>query len=176
MQIIVKGKNMELTPALRTYADKKVSKIARYFEDNVGTATVMLRTEKDLHIVEVTVQIDGLILRGEERTGDMYTSIDGVIEKLERQIKKYKTRINYKLRVDAGPRIAEPTPAEAPEPVGQVIKTKRFAVKPMSVEEAVMQMELIGHDFFVFRNSSSEEVNVVYRRADGNFGLIEPEV
>lgn len=174
MQIIIKGKNIELTPALRTHAEKKVGKIAKYFEDNAGTATVMLRTERDYHIVEVTVQIEGLLLRGEEKTADMYMSIDGVIEKLERQIKKYKTRINHKLRQDTGVKPAEVREEETPEPTGQVIKTKRFAVKPMSVEEAVMQMDLIGHDFFVFRNATTEEVNVLYRRTDGNFGLIEP--
>jgi putative sigma-54 modulation protein len=174
MQIIIKGKNIELTPALRTHAEKKVGKIAKFFEDNAGTATVMLRTERDLHIVEVTVQIEGLILRGEEKTDDMYVSIDGVVDKLERQIKKYKTRINHKLRLDVESKTPEVKEEEPREPVGQVIKTKRFAVKPMSVEEAVMQLELIGHDFFVFRNATTEEVNVLYRRTDGNFGLIEP--
>lgn len=181
MQITVKGKNVEVTPALRAYAEKKVGKLERYFDRDLPTATVTLRIERDLHVVEVTVSIDHLLLRGEERTGDMYVSIDGVIEKLERQIKKYKTRINRKLRQDAPvrPQEAKPpvsvAPEEEEEPVGQVIRTKRFALKPMSVEEAVMQMDLLGHGFFVFFNGATEEVNVVYRRADGNYGLIEPE-
>lgn len=179
MQIVIKGKNVEVTPALRAYAEKRVSKLDRYFDEPNLTAQVMMRVERELHVVEVTVQVDALLLRGEERTGDMYASIDGVLEKLERQIKKYKTRINRKLRGEGGSRqegAAAPNaaPAAGVEPVGQVIRTKRFPIKPMSVEEAVMQMDLLGHDFYVFRNSTDEEVNVVYRRSDGNYGLIEP--
>lgn len=181
MQIVVKGKNVEVTPALRSYAEKKVGKLEKYFEQGEVTAQVMMRLERELHVVEVTLQVDALLLRGEERTADMYASIDGVLEKLERQIKKYKTRINRKLRLDAGPRGQETKPAVAPEvrgeeeEFGRVIRTKRFPIKPMSVEEAIMHMELLGHDFFVFRNSTDEEINVVYRRADGNYGLIEPD-
>ncbi|HHW15399.1 MAG TPA: ribosome-associated translation inhibitor RaiA [Firmicutes bacterium] len=182
MQIVVKGKNMEVTPALRSYAEKKVGKLEKYFEQGEVTAQVMMRLERELHVVEVTLQVDALLLRGEERTADMYASIDGVLEKLERQIKKYKTRINRKLRQDVGTRPQEAKPPVSPEArdeegeeLGRVIRTKRFPIKPMSVEEAVMQMELLGHDFFVFRNSEDEEINVVYRRADGNYGLIEPD-
>lgn len=176
MQIVVKAKNIEITPALRSYAERKIGKIERYFEGTDCLAQVMLRTERGFHVVEVTVQVTGLILRAEERTPDMYASIDGVVEKLERQIHKWKTRVNHKGRMSAAV-MASPAPLSpvAEEPVGQVIRTKRFAMKPMSVEEAVTQLELIGHDFFVFRNSSTETVNVVYRRADGNYGLIEPE-
>lgn len=178
MQIVIKGKNVEVTPALRAYAEKRVSKLERYFDEPNVTSQVMLRIERELHVVEVTLQVGGLLLRGEERTGDMYASIDGVLEKLERQIHKYKTRLNRK-RLETGTRPQEARPAAAPaaepEPFGQVIRTKRFPVKPMSVEEAVMQMDLLGHDFFVFRNSTNEEINVVYRRSDGNYGLIEPD-
>lgn len=179
MQIVVKGKNVEITPALRAYAEKRVGKMERYFEEPDVTAQVMMRVERELHVVEVTLQVGGLLLRGEERTGDMYASVDGVLEKLERQIRKYKTRINRK-RLEVGTRPQETKPAVSPEteevePVGQVIRTKRFPIKPMSVEEAVMQMDLLGHGFFVFRNSNDEEINVVYRRSDGNYGLIEPD-
>ncbi|MGE5554084.1 MAG: ribosome hibernation-promoting factor, HPF/YfiA family [Betaproteobacteria bacterium] len=180
MQIVLKGKNVEITPALRAYAEKKVGKLEKYFDQAPVTAQVMMRLERELQIVEVTLQVDALLLRGEERTGDMYASIDGVLEKLERQIKKYKTRINRKLRTEAGTRPQEARPPVSPEEPeaelpGQIIRTKRFPIKPMSVAEAVMQMDLLGHDFFVFRNSTSEEINVVYRRTDGNFGLIEPD-
>jgi putative sigma-54 modulation protein len=180
MQIVIKGKNVEITPALRAYAEKRVGKLERYFDQPNLTAQVMMRVERELHVVEVTFQVDALLLRGEERTADMYVSLDGVVEKLERQIKKYKTRINRKLRGETVGR-AEDVPASVPavtaesEQVGQVIRTKRFPIKPMSVEEAVMQMDLLGHDFYVFRNGHSEEVNVVYRRSDGNYGLIEPD-
>jgi putative sigma-54 modulation protein len=183
MQIVVKGKNVEITPALRAYAEKKVGKLEKYFSPAEVTAQVMMRLERELQVVEVTLQVDALLLRGEERTGDMYASVDGVLEKLERQIRKYKTRINRKLiRAEAGvrqPAVKAPVAPAEQEPEGelpgQVIRTKRFPVKPMSVEEAVMQMDLLGHDFFVFRNSANEEINVVYRRSDGNFGLIEPD-
>ena len=126
--------------------------------------------EKGRHIVEVTVPVNGMLLRGEEATDDMYASIDLVVEKLEKQIDKYKTRLTRKLR----PQIAdEPVPKVFDDPV--IVKTKRFAIKPMAVDEAVMQMNLIGHDFFVFADADTNQVNVVYRRRDGNYGLIEPD-
>ncbi len=181
MEITIKGKNVEVTKALRDYAEKKVSKIQRFFEGDMIDAQVTMGIEKGLHIVEVTMQINGLLLRGEEKTGDMYASVDGAVDKIERQIRKYKTRINRRLRqigthlVEAaftpdGPEVAEEAEEEA-----RIVRTKRFAMKPMSVQEAVMQMELLGHDFYVFSNAETEEVNVVYRRKDGNYGLIEPE-
>ncbi|MEA4884436.1 MAG: ribosome-associated translation inhibitor RaiA [Clostridia bacterium] len=182
MEITVVGRNIAVTDALRGYAERKVSKLQRYFEREIVDAQVSMAVERGIHGVDVTIQVDGLLLRGEEKTGDMYASIDGAVSNIERQIEKYKTRINRKLR-QAGNKLIESAmspmlPAgaaavEAPEP--KVVKTKRFAIKPMSVEEAIMQMELLGHDFFVFMNSSSEDVNVVYRRKDGNYGLIEPE-
>jgi len=174
MKITVTGKNIEVTDALRDYAEKKVAKIVKFFEKSPLSSQVSLRTERGLHIVEITVHIDGLLLRGEEKTSDMYASIDGAIDKIERQVHKFKTRINRKLREENRVVLEElPNQKEQSEP--QIVRTKRFAVKPMSVEEAVMQMDLLGHDFFVFSNSETEEVNVVYRRKDGNYGLIEPE-
>jgi len=172
MQIIVRGRNVEVTPALREYVDEKIGRLTRYF-DNLREATVLLSVERGRHVVEVTVFMNenGIILRGEEASNDMYASLDLVLEKLERQIEKYKTKIN---------RIVLPKDKQNGDDKveienGKVVKTKRFAVKPMDTEEAVMQMNLLGHDFFVFFNSESEEVNVVYKRKDGNYGLIEPE-
>lgn len=177
MKIIVKGKNVEVTPALKEYVEKKVGKIEKYFEGELREATVTLILEKDLHKVEVTIPLDGYILRGEEATKDMYGSIDNVVEKLERQVRKYKTRINRKLKnhsvldlVPNGTNVAD----NDFEP--SIVRTKRFAVKPMPEEEAVLQMDLLGHNFFVFLNADTEEVNVVYKRKDGNYGLIEPEL
>lgn len=173
----VRGKNIEITPALKDYVEKRVGKVTRFF-DTVGEISVILIVEKGRHIVEVTVPLNGMLLRGEESTSDMYTSIDLVIEKLEKQIEKYKTKMARKLR--AG--IFKPDfAASAAIPVLDsdefpLVKTKRFAVKPMDVQEAIMQMNLINHDFFVFTNSETEDVNVVYRRKDGAYGLIEPEV
>ncbi len=173
----IRGKNIEITPALHDYVEKKVGRVTKYF-NTVGEITVLLTVTKGRHIVEVTVPVEGILLRGEESTMDMYTSIDLVIEKLERQIRKHKTKLERRFR-NGGFRM-EPT--AAPAPAGgtdsgeeyPVVKTKRFAVKPMDVQEAIMQMNLINHEFFVFRDAKTEEVNVVYRRKDGNYGLIEP--
>lgn len=175
MKISTRGKNIELTGALKDYVEEKVGRIGKYFENASIDAQVSLGVEKERHQVEVTAFVDGLILRGEEETGDMYASIDGVVEKIERQIRKYKTRINRNLRDrEEIPISFEGQSNEEDEIENRIVKVKRFAVKPMSVEEAVMQMNLLGHDFFVFTNAETDEFNVVYRRKDGNYGLIDP--
>lgn len=173
MRIVVKGKNIAVTPALRRYVEKKLSKLERYFE-NITEATATLSVEKERHIVEVTVPLNGgMLLRGEEETQDMYASVDLVLEKLERQIEKYKTKIARKIKNGSLLDLA-PTPEHSPGEEPRLVRTKRFAIKPMPVDEAILQMNLLGHDFFVFSNAETEEVNVVYRRRDGNYGLIEP--
>ncbi|MBP2646055.1 MAG: sigma 54 modulation protein/ribosomal protein [Firmicutes bacterium] len=173
MAIIVRGKNIEITPALKDYVEKRVGKITKHFEA-LNDIAVVLTVEKGRHIVEVTVPVNGMLLRGEESTTDMYTSIDLVIEKLEKQIEKYKTKISRKLR--SGIVKSEAVASGHDEDVDEykIVKTKRFAVKPMTTEEAILQMNLINHDFFVFTNAETEDVNVLYRRKDGNYGLIEP--
>ncbi|HEY8344733.1 MAG TPA: ribosome-associated translation inhibitor RaiA [Bacillota bacterium] len=175
MEVKILGKNIDLTDALRQYAEKKVEKIGKFFAQEPLEAQVSLGIERGLHIVDITISINGLLLRGEEKTGDMYASIDGAVDKIERQIRKYKTRINRRLREENKVVIppSKEKVEEAPEP--KVVRTKRFAIKPMSTEEAIMQMDLLGHDFFVYFNADTEEVNVVYKRKDGNYGLIEPE-
>ncbi|NLS44976.1 MAG: ribosome-associated translation inhibitor RaiA [Firmicutes bacterium] len=176
----MQSKNVELSKALRDYAEKKVLKLQKFFEGDSVYAQVVFSAQKGLQIAEVTMQVNGLLLRGEEKTGDMYASLDGAVDKIERQVRKYKTRINRRLR-QTGARIVESefspgiTDVEEHKEEARVVRTKRFAVKPMPTQEAIMQMELLGHDFFVFFNSDTEEVNVVYRRKDGNYGLIEPE-
>ena len=177
----IRGKNIEITPALKDYVEKKVGKVTKYF-DNVGAITALLTVTKGRHIVEVTVPVDGMLLRGEESTMDMYTSIDLVIEKLERQIHKHKTKLTKRFRTGGfkfeSVGMAQPVHMEAKADEGEeylVVKTKKFPVKPMDIQEAIMQMNLINHDFFVFRDATTEEVNVVYRRKDGRYGLIEPE-
>jgi len=173
MSIIVRGKNIEITPALKDYVVKRVSKITKYF-DSLGEITAILTVEKGRHIIELTVPVNGMMLRGEEATMDMYTSIDLVVDKIEKQIEKYKTKISRRLKGSnfKGDLVATTAP-EVDEL--KVVKTKRFPVKPMDIEEATLQMNLINHDFFVFTNAETEEVNVLYRRRDGNYGLIEPE-
>lgn len=176
MKVTVRGKNIEVTPALEEYAQKKLGKLAKFFDQDTETQVFLSVTRED-HIVEVTINVGGLILRGEESTEDMYASIDLVVEKLEKQVAKYKTRLNKSLRKRGVRMINEKLLAQEKdeEDEARVVKTKRFAWKPMSVEEAILQMNLLGHDFFVFTNADTETVNVVYRRRDGNYGLIEPE-
>jgi putative sigma-54 modulation protein len=171
MNMQVRGRNVAVTEALKDYVEKRVGKLSRYL-DNMGSAQVILTVEKGFHRIEVTIPVSGIILRGEETTGDMYTSIDLVVEKLEKQIQKYKGKL-----VRRGTRFAgEPETVSADaDDAPKIVKTKRFPIKPITVEEAVMQMNLLGHSFFVFSNMETEQVNVIYRRKDGNYGLIEPE-
>lgn len=188
---MIYGKNIDVTPALKNYVEEKVRKLGKYFNeaviDDAQEAYVTMEVERDRHIVEVTVYINGLILRGEEDSNDMYASIDGVIEKLERQVRKYKTRIKRRMK-EKKQEYKEGYKEERTEEVfkdlekeeydeefkPKVVRTKRFAIKPMDVEEAIMQMDLLGHDFFVFMNAATNKVNVVYKRKRGDYGLIEP--
>ncbi len=176
MKMHVTGKNVEVTDALYQTVDKKLSKLDKYFQQGGPVeANVSLEILKGSHIVEVTLFVGGMILRGEESTTDIYASIDSVVDKLERQIRKYKTRVNRKMREQGSkPFFTEPEEEEENE-YPRIVKTKRFNVKPMSSEEAVLQMELLGHNFFVYRSAITDEVNVVYKRNDGNYGLIEPQ-
>ncbi|MEJ6950253.1 ribosome hibernation-promoting factor, HPF/YfiA family [Natronospora cellulosivora (SeqCode)] len=185
MKVMTYGKNIDVTPALKDYASEKLSKMTKYFNGDPMEAHVSFEVEKERHIVEVTAYVNGLILRGEEVSGDMYASIDGVIEKLERQVRKYKTKIKKKIRErkqelkeeykeERTEKILQAKFEEEDEYNPQVVRTKKFAIKPMDVTEAVMQMDLLGHDFFVFSNANTEEVNVVYKRKKGDYGLIEP--
>ncbi|MFO7951284.1 MAG: ribosome-associated translation inhibitor RaiA [Bacillota bacterium] len=180
MKINVRGKNIEATPSLVDYAQKKIGKLDKHFDENTDVQVVMSIIREE-HIVEVTVNLNGLILRGEESTGDMYASIDQVVDKLERQVKKYKTRMNKSMRQKGLRQMSEQQAAleaeskEEEEGTPRVVRTKRFPLKPMDVEEAILQMDLLGHHFFVFTNAETEDINVIYKRKDGNYGLIEPE-
>ena len=185
LHVIVQGKHMQVTPALRQYAEEKLGRIVRYF-DQVKDAQVVMSVERrgelgKAQVVEVTVHGDGVVLRGEEASSDMYASIDLVAEKLKKQVEKYRTKFIDRWRIAesrkktaqiAASRRALRRP-DARE--SQVVRVKRFAMKPMTAEDAALQMELLGHDFFVFRNAKTMEVNVVYRRTAGNYGVIEPE-
>ncbi|MBT9139912.1 MAG: Ribosome hibernation promotion factor [Dehalococcoidia bacterium] len=173
MKLSIRGKNIEVTDALREYVQKRIGRIDKYFAADAD-AQVTLSVERGLHKVEVTAGVNGLLLRAEEGTGDMYASIDLVVDKLERQIAKYKTRINRKSRQGGGIRELSQLPKVEEEGEFAVIRRKRFGVKPMTTEEAILQMNLLGHDFYVFAHSDNDEVNVVYRRKDGKYGLIEP--
>ena len=174
IHIDVKGKNLEITDALREYAEKRVS-----WRSSSTTAISIRRFSSacsGMHIAELTLRIGGLVLRGESRTNDMYASIDRACDRIEQQIRKYK-RIQRRLQdiprkaVLRVQQVEDTHEAAAP----RIVRSKRFAMKPMDVEEAVTEMELVGHDFFVFRNAATDSINVVYRRRDGDYGLIEPE-
>jgi putative sigma-54 modulation protein len=182
MNYVIRGNNLEVTEALRSFIEKKISRLEKYFDTPPSAdAHIALSVIHDDHKVEVTIPFPGVLVRAEEKSADMYASIDLVVEKLERQIRKYKTKINRKLRQEGSLRsqlvengnTANALVDEEAEP--KVVRTKRFQLKPMDVEEAIIQMELLGHHFFVFFNAETDEVNVVYRRKDGRYGLIEPE-
>ncbi|MBX5467573.1 MAG: ribosome-associated translation inhibitor RaiA [Firmicutes bacterium] len=171
MDVIVRGKNVEVTEALREYAVRKLNRLAKHFDHHPLTATVVLAVEKARQIVEVTIPLEGgRILRGEEATDDMYASIDLVVDKLDRQLDHYKTRL--KRRHEPDKVTAAPTAPLTPS--APVVRRKSFPVKPMTLDEAILQMELLGHDFFAFRDAEREAISILYRRRDGNLGLLEP--
>lgn len=172
MVITYTGKNMEVSEYLRDLADKKIAKLERYFPSDTEVQVTM-SVEKNRHIIEVTIPYAGGIIRGEEVTSDMYASIDNVIAKLEKQIVRNKSKLERSLRYEGEPSDYDYEEGEDDEP--RIVRVKRFSMKPMSVEEAALQMELLGHSFFVFTNDRTEEMNVLYRRKDGNYGLIEAE-
>lgn len=180
MKFRIRGKNVEVTDALKNYAIKKIGRIERYFESpQTSEAAVTLSVNKNKHIVEVTIPVSGITLRAEEKSDDMYASIDVVVDKLERQIRKYKTRINRKARQEAYRTVLKESIDGAlarsveEEDEFEVVKTKHFTLKPMDMEEAILQMNLLGHNFFVFKDPETSRANVVYRRDDGRYGLIE---
>ena len=174
---IQRGKNIDVTPALKDYVEKKITKVTKQFK-TVGDISAVLKVEKGNHIVEITVPASGILLRAQETTKDMYSSIDLVIEKIERQIHKYKTRLmkrKYNNFQDAVVPASVETVAED-DGEFKIIKNKSFAMHPMTAEEAILQMNLLNHDFFVFYDPDFGGVNVVYRRKDGNYGLLAPEL
>jgi putative sigma-54 modulation protein len=177
MKLNILGKNIEVTEGLRSAIDKKLSRLDKFFEEDME-AFVTLNVEKARQIIEVSINFNGVLLRSEEANEDMYVAIDIVSDKLERQIRKHKTKLERKYHTNVPLKYKnipqyEYRDEELRNP--EIVKTKKFAIKPMSSEEAVLQMELLGHDFFVYSNDESGEVNVVYKRKDGNYGLIEPE-
>ncbi len=184
MQIVLKGKNVEVTEALRQYVEKKLGRLDRYL-DNISSATVEISREKtksaqDRHEVEVTIVANGTILRGETKADDPFAAVDVVSDVMHRQIVRYKERLYKRWRTAAGKAAAAEASEEAaqeslPREERRIVKTKQFAVKPVTLEEAVEHMELLGHDFFVFYNVDTDQINVLYRRRDGDYGLIEPE-
>ena len=185
MEVSVRGRNINMTDRIDQYVHKKVLKLDRYLP-NIDEARVELSTEKtraaqDRKVAQLTVRSRGTILRAEERNQDIFAAIDAVTDKMTRQISRYKTRLQRR-----GDRtVEEVMPAvegetldetEAEATYGSIVRTKRFNVAPMGPEEAIEQIELLGHDFYVFFNVETETINVLYRRQDGDFGLLQPEI
>jgi putative sigma-54 modulation protein len=180
MRLHVKGRNVEVSDSIRRYAEQKLAKLEKLVKDPTRVE-VELHVEKNPsisanHVAEATVFTKGPTLRARESSADMKASIDQLVDKLERQVKRYreKRRRGRPAHGVAPPEAPPVNPSDA-EGEPMIVKTKQFAIKPMTPEEAVLQMDLIGHDFFVFQNADTDEINVVYRRRDGNYGLIEPQ-
>ena len=179
MQITITARNLDITEALKRYTEEKVTRLQK-FVDQITSAHVILSIEKHRQIAEVTLRVRELTIRGEESSSNLYSAIDLVADKIERQILRYKEKIvehsgrgsgRLRTRGETAPADAESFSEDGP----RIVKTKRFAMKPLSPDEAAVQMSLLGHSFFVFRNARTQEVNVLYRRQDGDYGLIDPK-
>ena len=182
MDLSIKGKNVEVTDRLNDYVEQKIGKLDRYLptitEVWVELSKEGARAAQDRQVCQVTVRTNGTMLRAEERSDDMFTSIDAVLDKMYRQIARYKGKRKNRWR---GAAVSmEPLPLEAEETFDEetsnIVRTKRFRMTPMNPDEAVEQMELLGHDFFVFYDPDEGQINVIYRRKDGDYGLLQPEL
>lgn len=183
MNFIISGKNIDVTPGLKSTIEQKLGKLERYFTPETEI-NVTLSVEKERQKIEVTIPVKGNIIRSEQTSNDMYVSVDLVEEVIERQLRKYKNKLvarnqGYMTAADNSSNFKkEFFDSEDETSVDdeiKIVRTKKFGIKPMYPEDACIQMELLGHSFFVFSNAETDEVNVVYRRKDGSFGLIEPE-
>ena len=170
----MKGRGVEVTDALRSYAEKRLGRLERQLPDSQVELQLSAENNpsiKDSHVAEATIRTKGPVLRARESSHDMRASIDQLVDKLERQVTRYREKRGRRRRASRqAPDEGTPMPEDP-----QIVRTKQFAVKPMTAEEAVLQLELVGHDFFVFRDADSDEVNIVYRRRQGGYGLIEPQ-
>lgn len=179
MQISVTFRHMEVSNAIREYAEEKVSRAKKYIDEPIDAQVVLSVAKKIRHKAEVTLVAKGITIKGSEETDDMYAAIDAVVDKIERQLKRYREKLKAhkpltgkERKVNKTVFAAESIDAGHPEP--EIIRSDSFVVKPLAVEEAVMQMDLLDKEFLVFTDAATEEVNVVYRRKDGNYGLIVP--
>lgn len=175
MKFIIVGRNIEVTQGLKSAVEEKIGKLEKYFTPDTEVR-VTLSVEKDRQKIEVTIPVKGSIIRSEQVSNDMYVSIDLVEEIIERQLKKYKNKI-----IDKKQNVEAFTPEYLDKEFDEddtvkIVRTKKFGIKPMDPEEACIQMELLGHNFYVFNNSQTNEVNVVYKRKGNTYGLIEPEM
>ncbi|GAB6183398.1 ribosome hibernation-promoting factor, HPF/YfiA family [Thermodesulfovibrio hydrogeniphilus] len=170
MKITIRGKNIEVTDALRQYVEKRLKKFEKFLSE-LSEIIVTVGIEKFTHKIDVLLKVNGHLIQAEGKTEDLYSAVDQVVEKLEKQILKYKEKVQDKNKKAANKSYGSEAGVEAAK---RIVKYKKFELRPMTPEEAVDQMELLDKDFFMFVNSFSGDVNVVYRRKDGNYGLIEP--
>lgn len=177
MRFIITGRNMVVTEGLREAVEEKLGKLDKFFASETEVH-VTLSVQKEQQKIEVTIPVKGHIIRSEQESNDMYVSIELVEEVIERQLKKYKNKLIDKKRnvADFAPEYVDEDEEIFEEEEVKIIRAKKFGIKPMNAEEACVQMELLGHEFYVFLNSDTNEVNVVYKRRDGAYGLIEPEL
>ncbi|MDF2511646.1 MAG: hypothetical protein K0S04_1512 [Herbinix sp.] len=174
MRYIISGKNIDVTEGLKTAVYEKIGKLERYFTPDTEIH-VTLSVEKERQKIEVTIPVKGNIIRAEQVSNDMYVSIDLVEEIIERQLRKYKNKLIDHKQASSNFNQTFMEDDYFEDDAVKIVKTKRFAIKPMDAEEACVQMELLGHNFYVFRNAHTDEVNVVYKRKGSTYGLIEPE-
>lgn len=185
MKLVIQGKNIEITDAIRDYVSQKIDKAVSHFQALTTEVDVNLSVARNPRITsnqaaEVTIYANGTVIRAEEKTENLYASIDLVADKIARKLRKYKERKNDKSRPKTSVAVVEQQPApapngdRAPEMPEEVVRNKYFAMPPMSVRDALEQLKLVDHDFFVFRNADSGEINVIYERNHGGYGLIQP--
>jgi len=174
MRFIITGRNIDITEGLKSAVEEKLGKLDKFFAPETEV-NVTLSVEKERQKIEVTIPVKGNIIRSEQVSSDMYVSIDLVEEVIERQLKKYKNKIVDKQQ-NAAAFAQDYVDKDYDDDEVKIIRTKRFGIKPMDPEEACVQMELLGHNFYVFFNADTEEVNVVYKRKGNTYGLIEPEL
>ncbi|GHU70912.1 ribosome-associated protein [Clostridia bacterium] len=178
MRMILSAKNFATSQRLTARIERKIDKLSRYFPPSVECQVRLSADKGDRRLCEITIPFDGGVLRAEESTGDMYQSVDNVLAKIERQIHRHRTRLEKRLRVDAfqpeEAEFLEEYPSEEPE-TRYVARAKHYTIKPMAVEDAIEQMEMLGHEFFVFVNSDGNSTCVLYKRKDSSIGMLEPE-
>ncbi len=173
MRVEIIGRDYNPSDKLKDVINRKVTKLEKYFDENASIRVVCKCERKDRYTMELTIKFDGMLARGEVTSDNMYDNIDLVLPKLERQLAKYKSKLSDRLRkgVEFEEEIIESLPAKQ----NKLVKTKTFELHPMDIEEAILQLELLQHDFFIFHNAENGRVNVLYKRGDGDYGLLDPQ-
>ncbi len=174
MQVSVMGRHIEVTEALRQYATEKFKRLEKYLPKALEIVVTLSVVKKVHHIAEAVIKSNGVLIQASEETEEMYSAIDLLVEKIERRVRRYKEKLIDHKHQGGKAEVPAAASSQSEDRIPQIIKTKRFDLKPMQPEEAVMQMELLDKDFFIFSNAGSGQINVIYKRKDGNVGLIEP--